>query len=339
MSHHFIRVFAVVACLVGMPVLAVQAGEDHFTLALPVDCQPGATCWVVNYVDLKPGPGTLDYNCGDATYDAPPGDQHKGTDFAVRDMAAVRKGVAVFAAASGQVIGKRDGMADISFEGVKDASVANQECGNGLRIRHDNGLITQYCHMRQNSVMANTGDRVERGQQLGMVGLSGQTVFPHLHFQVERGAEIVDPFAGLDRTQTCGIGENTLWDAQTLAKLPYQPTAIYNVGFAPGKPDLKAIRDGQYQDQAFDASSSAMVVWAEFFRIRAGDEIVITITDPEGHQIHNQRIPLKANKARYFAFSGLRLKTPRWQSGTYRGYVSLIRNNETITVSRETDVR
>jgi len=329
MKHIVRKLFAAVICFVAMSSTVAFAADDRMSFSLPIGCELGETCWIPNYVDLKPGKGVLDYMCGDATYDAPPGDRHKGTDFAVRDMAAVRKGVPVFAAAPGQVVGLRDGMPDVG------GTVSNRECGNGLRIRHDNGLVTQYCHMRKNSVLPNTGDRVERGQQLGLVGLSGRTIFPHLHFQVEQDKEIIDPFAGPDRKKQCGIGTKTLWNAQTLAQLPYRPTAIYNVGFAPQKPDQKLVREGRYQDRQFDATAVAMVVWAEFFRVRAGDQIAIQITDPTGSEIHSQNIEVKSKKAHYFAFSGLRLKALRWRSGIYRGTVTLVRENKSFAVTQQ----
>jgi len=333
MNHRLSALIVLVLCQVGMAGVTAQAADDRLTFTMPIACTLGTDCWIPNYVDLKPGKGAVDYMCGDASYDAPPGDQHKGTDFAVRDMAVVRQGVAVLAAAPGHVVGVRDGMADVG------GTVRNRECGNGVRIQHDNGLTTQYCHMRQNSILPKPGERVELGQRLGLVGLSGQTIFPHLHFQVERGKEIIGPFAGLDRKKQCGVGAKTLWDAQTLAQLPYQPTAIYNAGFAPQKPDPAFVRDGRYQDRMFDASAKAMVAWAEFFRVRDGDEITIAISDPTGSQIHNQHIVIKAKKARYFAFSGLRLKAAKWRSGTYRAEIALTRKDQRFSVMRQVEVR
>ena len=77
-------------------------------LDLPIACAVGTDCWVVNYVDLDPSVETRDYACGKATYDG-----HKGVDFAIRDLAAMAKGVPVLAAAPGTVEGVRDGMADL----------------------------------------------------------------------------------------------------------------------------------------------------------------------------------------------------------------------------------
>ena len=53
-------------------------------LGLPIRCRPGEDCWLVNLVDVDPGPGRRDYACGKMTYDG-----HKGTDIAIRDLAVM----------------------------------------------------------------------------------------------------------------------------------------------------------------------------------------------------------------------------------------------------------
>ena len=82
-------------------------------LALPIDCRPGVDCWILRYVDHDPGPGVRDYACGKLA-----GDGHKGTDFAIRDQAAMVAGVEVRAAAAGIVDALRDGMPDQILEGT-----------------------------------------------------------------------------------------------------------------------------------------------------------------------------------------------------------------------------
>ena len=91
------------ALLVAWPALAQEAPR----LALPIDCIPGRTCHIQNYTDADPGSGARDFTCGPLTYDS-----HKGTDFALPDLALMRAGVTVRAAAPGRVTGLRDGMAD-----------------------------------------------------------------------------------------------------------------------------------------------------------------------------------------------------------------------------------
>jgi len=339
MMRIFYVFWVMVVVLFAQSARALEAGG----LTLPLDCVLGESCWIPNYVDLKLGQGVLDYTCGDASYDAEPGAHHKGTDFAVRDLAAVQAGVAVRAAAAGRVLGVRDGEVDAFYDPTQASSVQSKECGNGVRIEHAGGITTQYCHLRKGSVLVAAGAHVAQGQQLGLVGLSGQTQFPHLHFQVEQGKTVIDPFAGLARKAACGVGEAPLWAQKTLDALPYQPTAVYNVGFAPGKPDRASIRTGALNGPDLSKTAPALVVWAELFRVQAGDSLQFTITDPDGVKIHDQSLKIEAKKAYYWAFSGLRLKRAAWSSGTYRGDVRLIRNlaggEQTFSATRQIEVR
>jgi len=74
--------------------LAAPAAAGSFLLNPPVDCTLGETCFIQNFVDRDPGPGAADFTCGPMTYDG-----HKGTDFALPSLAAMRQGVDVLAAA------------------------------------------------------------------------------------------------------------------------------------------------------------------------------------------------------------------------------------------------
>ena len=103
--------------------------------------------------------------------------------------------IRVLAAAAGAVVGVRDGLDDSPLRG-DDSSRQGVECGNGVRIDHGGGWTTQYCHLRRDSVTVGRGARVAAGDVLGMTGASGQADTPHLHFQVERDGQPVDPFTG-----------------------------------------------------------------------------------------------------------------------------------------------
>ncbi|MEE8214504.1 MAG: hypothetical protein V3R79_07950, partial [Alphaproteobacteria bacterium] len=96
-------------------------------LGLPIRCRLGEDCWLVNLVDVDPGPGRRDYACGKRTYDG-----HKGTDIAIRDLAVMAKGVDVVASAPGIVKAVRDGMNDVDFTLSASGSIEGRECGNGL---------------------------------------------------------------------------------------------------------------------------------------------------------------------------------------------------------------
>ncbi len=63
--------------------------------------------------------------------------------------------------------------------------------GNTIFIDHGNGLITMYCHMDQMDVKA--GDHVEKGQAIGLSGMTGRATGPHLHWSVILNGAMVNP--------------------------------------------------------------------------------------------------------------------------------------------------
>lgn len=109
-------------------------------LALPVRCDLGESCWIVNYVDHDPSPAVSDFACGKHTYDG-----HKGTDFAIRDMKVMAQGVPVMASAAGTVIATRDGERDVDVNAIGRDAVKGKECGNAVLVDHGFDWQTQYC--------------------------------------------------------------------------------------------------------------------------------------------------------------------------------------------------
>ena len=56
--------------------------------------------------------------------------------------------------------------------------------GNFVVIDHGNGYKTLYAHMKHNSIVVSVGQRVVQGQKLGIMGSTGRSTGPHLHFEV-----------------------------------------------------------------------------------------------------------------------------------------------------------
>jgi len=308
-------------------------------LNLPIRCQPGRDCWVVNRVDLDPGPGVRDYACRKRSYDG-----HKGTDIAIRDLVAMKRGVSVLAAAAGVVKATRDGMKDVDVTLAGLESVKGRECGNGLVLDHGGGWETQYCHMRRGSVVVKKGDAVRDGQELGLVGNSGRAQFPHVHLSVRRGGQVVDPFAGLGREKACGPGPEPLWRSGALAQLSGDTTALYNAGFAAGAPKPRVARSGLLAAARMPADVPALVLWVDMFWAGKGDELRFRITGPGGKPLLEKTVVLKKTQARRFTFAGRKRKTGRWPPGVYRGEVVLKRKNAapgagTLSVVREVELR
>lgn len=298
------------------------------SLAWPVACTPTESCWIVNYVDHDPTTGVRDYACGTATYNEPPHNRHQGTDIAIRDLAVMREGTEVRAAADGVVVGMRDGMADVSVRDAQAPAIAGRECGNGVRLDHGGGWTSQYCHLRQGSIAVTPGEHVKAGDRLGLVGLSGSTEYPHLHFQIEKDGAIVDPFVGLKRKAACGLGEHPLWRADVLKELvPYQPTALYLAGFAAGAPDIAAARDGG-APESIEREAPALVLWVDIYNVRAGDVVEVRILDPSGEVVFTHSDTVPKNQARRFVYGGVKRKGDAWTAGRYTGTVRLLRGGD-----------
>ena len=303
-------------------------------LDLPLVCRLGETCWVANYVDVDPTEAVRDFHCGARSYDG-----HDGTDFAIRDRAVMERGVPVVASAAGVVRRVRDDVEDVALtDQASRDRIAGRECGNGVIIDHDGGWQTQYCHLRRGSIRVRAGQSVERGTELGLVGLSGQTEFPHVHVTVRHEGRVVDPFTGRLQSAGCrerarlgaaGAGgcdggeEQGLWHDDTHAA--YEHTALYNAGFWNDQPDVDRIRAGHRQDESLSPTSKALVVWVDIFGVQAGDRVRFLIHGPDGGVVLDKEERVDRSQARRFAYAGRRLEKGVWPSGIYSGDVTLTR--------------
>jgi murein DD-endopeptidase MepM/ murein hydrolase activator NlpD len=63
--------------------------------------------------------------------------------------------------------------------------------GNLILIRHPNGYVSAYAHLKGTSV--SKGQAVSRGDNIGAVGMTGSVSRPQLHFELRQGATPVDP--------------------------------------------------------------------------------------------------------------------------------------------------
>ena len=125
------------------------------------------------------GTGYFTHPCPDATVSSGFGYRsfdnavHKGLDLAAPE------GTPYYAADSGTVTAATNGGGD------------NGGAGNWIVIDHGNGLTTKYMHSLV--TLVSPGDHVERGQNIGLVGNTGQSFGAHLHFQVESNGVAVNP--------------------------------------------------------------------------------------------------------------------------------------------------
>ncbi|HSN61081.1 MAG TPA: M23 family metallopeptidase [Ferruginibacter sp.] len=69
--------------------------------------------------------------------------------------------------------------------------------GNHIIIRHSDGSMAMYWHLKKDGVQVSAGDSVSKGQHIGYSGNTGYSAFPHLHFQVQdaQGRDIATRFS------------------------------------------------------------------------------------------------------------------------------------------------
>ncbi|MTW22764.1 peptidoglycan DD-metalloendopeptidase family protein [Allochromatium palmeri] len=289
-------------------------------LSLPVDCTPGKDCYVQNLVDTRPGSGVADYRCGTLTYDG-----HTGTDFRLANLQAMREGVAVLAAADGVVKALRDGEPDISVRQRGRESIRQREAGNAVILRHREGWETLYGHLRAGSVKVTKGQHVQRGDVLGLIGLSGLTEFPHVHFAVRHEGKVVDPFTGREpAAMACGEAVEGLWQAALRPALSYRPTAILTTGFALQRPEPARERDRPSLDGTVAVDDPpALIFWADVMGPRKGGQGRLQIIAPDGELLVDRPLRLEKDQAQRFVYAGRSRPPDGWKPGPYLGRVSL----------------
>ena len=140
---------------------------------------------ISNYVDLDTAPGAIqDFNCGTVTYDG-----HDASDALIRTFDEQVIGVPVYAVADGVVIDTHDGEPDMN-------TVAAGQLSNYVIVDHGLGHLGWYWHLKLNSVSVSLGQSVTAGEEIGRVGSSGNSNWPHLHFAYTDGQQPIEPFAG-----------------------------------------------------------------------------------------------------------------------------------------------
>ncbi len=113
--------------------------------------------WISSYYGMRTNPftGKLQF--------------HKGMDFASKsgsDVLAVAGGVVTWS-------GKR------------------YNYGNMVEVNHGNGYVTRYAHNKENHVKV--GDTVKKGQSVALMGSTGRSTGPHVHFEVLKDGRQINP--------------------------------------------------------------------------------------------------------------------------------------------------
>lgn len=142
------------------------------------------------------------------------------------------------------VLAATDGIVTHAFNGCEhhriDCKKIHNNDGGGNQIEildEKTGVVTYYCHLKQNTLLVKTGDKVVAGQQIATIGDSGQAYGGyHLHFEWRKKAY---------RGGWCNVGNSALLNNPTPTYVDYQFLANpINVNKKPSTPTINVNKTG-----------------------------------------------------------------------------------------------
>jgi hypothetical protein len=142
----------------------------------------------INYVDLDPSAEIMDYQCNARSYNGHNGNDYSSWPFWWKSMD--ENLVEVVAGAPGIIVNK--------FDGNFDHNCSCTGMWNAVYVEHSDGSVAWYGHLKTNSLTEKAiGESVVTGEYLGVVGSSGCSSNPHLHFEIRDNANnVIDPYSG-----------------------------------------------------------------------------------------------------------------------------------------------
>lgn len=88
--------------------------------------------------------------------------------------------------------GKKGDKVYATADGTVKKSFRNGGFGNYIQIDHGNGYTTSYAHLQARLVKS--GEKVRRGQLIGLIGSTGRSTGPHLHYEITLDEKPINPY-------------------------------------------------------------------------------------------------------------------------------------------------
>jgi len=225
-----------------------------------------------NFVDHHPAAGLLlDYSCGQRTTDVH--GNHRGTDIRTWPFPWLKmqdNQVEVVAAAAGTIVFKQDGFYDRRCD-------CSSSSWNAVYVRHADDSVAWYGHLKKNSLTTKgIGSAVAAGEYLGIVGSSGCSYTPHLHFELYNGAgELQDPYAG-----PCnGLNAGAWWSEQP----PYYDPGINKLLTGSDGSSVPACPQNEITHEKTDFAPGETIWLTAFLRdMVPGEVATFRVLGPDG---------------------------------------------------------
>jgi murein DD-endopeptidase MepM/ murein hydrolase activator NlpD len=262
-------------------------------------------------------------------------DGHRGTDIPAFNFREMDRGVKAFAAAPGVVTQVEYSRYD------RNASIPGPDSGNFIIVRHFNGTEGSYNHFRENSIVVQVGDTLSRGDVIGLVGSSGNSLLPHLHLEIGEYDGVGDytwrdPWNGPNQTLA------GLWFEQPAytGSLPFRvyDMGVYTNASAGGDAinmSLLKINDRPTQPIVFGANETTVAVWFNF-SAQIGNSYTLEILRPDNSVYQS------STETAFSVYEGYNWHRWYWPVGgsitssQYGTWTARVRLGSTATVLRQT---
>ncbi len=316
--------------------LISEAVPQLVPLSWPVRKTPGVDHFnadaISNYVDqnLAFPNQVLDWNCGARTYDQASGYNHGGIDIYTWPFSWHKMDnnqAEVIAAAPGTIINKADGNFD-------------RQCGfgagnwNAIYVRHADNSVAWYGHMKSGSLNPKVvGDTVVTGERLGVIGSSGNSTGPHLHFELYNSAnQLQDPFQG-----TCNTMNAASWWA---AQDPYRVSRINRLITHSAAPVFPACPTTETTNEKRVFKPGDTLITAAYYRDQTtgqGTNYIVLRPDGSTFQSWTHNSPNTYNSSYWYWTHTLPANAPRGQ-WKFRATYNTVVYEQTFNVGASTAV-
>ena len=299
-------------------------------LEFPVSCQLEENCWFVNYPDEDLTKGIRDYKGGKVSRNG-----KKGIEIVVK---TILEEMPVIPAENGEVVFIKNNVEDNLLDS-EDEQKEQSFCGNYVIIEHNNGWKTLYCHLKKDSITVKPGDFAVEGKEIGQIGLSGQTEFPHLYFAVLHKGQYFDPFTGINLSNIKNKEAfKPFWSVKAKKRFKYKEIALINTGVSLEAPLLEKIKQGKLEDIKLAQDTPLFYLWMQGFHLKTGDYMKIKLENPSGEKILDKVQKISSNDLEQVVFFDIKKEEEEdWEIGVYKGKIEFMRPDKKVFYEYDVD--